>query len=117
MPLEALRHLLVFTTGLSLPSDAVKQDVYGKNLVGLEGPSISFYYLRGGFHYQRLGKLDKFLMRLLKMRIDHKKKRGTPLNEDEKGMLAVFYREVDFTNMNDLQPLLQDIYALKRSHK
>lgn len=117
LPLEALRHLLVFTTGLSLPSDAVKQDVYGKNLVGLEGPSISFYYLRGGFHYQRLGKLDKFLMRLLKMRIDHKKKRGTPLNEDEKGMLAVFYREVDFTNMNDLQPLLQDIYALKRSHK
>lgn len=115
--LGALRHLLVFTTGLSLPSDPLKKDVYNKNLLGLEGPSISFHYLRGGFHYQRLGKVDKVLMRLLKMRIDHKKKRGKPLNEDEKGMLAVFYREVDFTNMHDLQPLLQEVQALRRSSR
>lgn len=50
-------------------------------------------------------------MRMLKLKIQWKKKKG-PLSSDEKGMLAVFHRKVDFTDRNLIRELVEDVKSL-----
>lgn len=65
----------------------------------------------GGFDLTKLGFFDKFLMKLLKMKIMSKKKKGIPLDGDEVGMLNAMEKPVDFTKKENIKELVD--HALK----
>lgn len=100
------KKLVVFTTGLSIPSDEVINEVRDKNFSPEQQKMIKFFYLRGGFDYNKLPIIDKILMRLLRWKILKKKNKGEELTSDEKGMLAVFDKQVDFTKEKTIEEIV-----------
>jgi len=95
------KKIIIFATGASSPSDDVVKEIKDKNFTSEQQKYIRFFYLRGGFDYNRLTLFNKGLMNLLKLKIKNK----TKLTPDEEGMLAAYEKPVDFTtkgNINDL---------------
>ena len=91
------KKVVVYATGASPSSDNVICEVMTNNIPPDQQELIKFFYLRGGFSYDKLPLTDKVLMALLKWKIKKKKKQGKPLTRDEKGMLAAFDNPMDFT--------------------
>lgn len=110
---HSLKKIIVFTTGLSHDSAEVRKEIFENNLKDYAKENISLYYFRGGFDYSRLGFVDKVLMRLLKLKISMKKRKGQSLTSDEKGMLAVFHQKVDFTNVKSLDKLMTEVTSME----
>ena len=107
------KKIIVFATGLSLKSEEVRTEVMKANFKSAFEKKIEFFYFRGGFDFQNLPALDKVLMQLKKKMIERKAKQGTELTSDEKGMLAVFDDEVDFTNQRSIRGLLEYVRSLE----
>ncbi len=64
---------------------------------------IGCFYLRGGFDYDKLTAADKVLMQMLKLRLQSKKER----TEDEQGMLDAYDTPVDFSDRENIRPLIR----------
>ena len=94
--LNHLNHkkIVVFASGASLAKQDVVDEVRNKNFTVEEQTQIQFFYLRGGFDYNKLGRIDKVLMTIMKMMLKNKKEK----NSDDKGMLAAYEKPADFTN-------------------
>jgi hypothetical protein len=71
---------------------------------------IEFFYLRGGFNYNRLLPFDKMLMTLLSWKIKIKKKQKKELIPDEIGMLAFLDKPVNFMKRKNIGEII--IYIL-----
>ncbi len=96
------KKIIVFATGVTPKKD---KDIYAikqKNFNNKEQNNIEFFYLRGGFDYNKLNKVDKLLMTLLKFKLKHKSK----LSFDEKGMLMAYDSAKDFTKKEDIDELI-----------
>ena len=63
---------------------------------------IGYFYLRGGFDFDRLTARDKVLMKMLKVKLQKTKER----TEDEQGMLDAYDKPVDFSNKDNIRPLI-----------
>jgi len=100
------KNLVVFASGASLPSEEVLHVIADKNFTPDEQKRIKFYYLRGGFDYNKLPPFDKFIMTLMKKHIERKKKRNMKLEQDEIGMLALFEKPEDFTRKEYISELV-----------
>lgn len=100
------KNLIIFASGASLPSEEVLQIVADKNFTPQEQKHIRFYYLRGGFDCNKLPPFDKFLMTLMKKKIEGKKKRNMKLEQDEIGMLGAFEKPEDFTSKEYISELV-----------
>ncbi|WP_270566157.1 flavodoxin domain-containing protein [Clostridium beijerinckii] len=98
------KRLVVFATGASPLRDNVINEVVNKNFTVDEQKYIKFFYLRGGFNYNKLSYFDKFLMTLLKLKIKNKKQED--LSADEKGMLAIYDKPVDFTDKKNIGKII-----------
>ncbi|MDR3596583.1 flavodoxin domain-containing protein [Clostridium sp.] len=98
------KKLVVFATGASPSRDNVISEVIDKNFTVDEQKDIKFFYLRGGFNYNKLNPFDKFLMKLLKWKIKNKKQEE--LSADEIGMLAIYDKPVDFTDKNNIYKII-----------
>lgn len=98
------KKLVVFATGASPSRDNVINEVIDKNFTVDEQKNIKFFYLRGGFNYNKLKPFDKFLMKLLKWKI--KNKNHEALSADEIGMLAIYDKPVDFTDRNNIYKII-----------
>lgn len=98
------KKLVVFATGASPLRDNVVNEVIDKNFSLDEQKHIKFFYLRGGFNYNKLNLFDKFLMTLLKWKI--KKKKQEELSDDEIGMLAMYDKPVDFTDKKNIYKII-----------
>ncbi|HSR04001.1 MAG TPA: flavodoxin domain-containing protein [Proteiniclasticum sp.] len=105
-----IRNVFIFCTGLSIDSDEVQREIYENNIKDIDKLNIKLYYYRGGFDFKKLNRLDQLLMRILKLKIVLKKKRKA-LASDEVGMLAVFNRQVDFTDQKLIRKLVQDVQS------
>ncbi|MFH5835931.1 flavodoxin domain-containing protein [Proteiniclasticum sp. C24MP] len=108
---DGIPNVFVFCTGLSLRSEEVQREIFENNLKDVEKKNVKLYYYRGGFDFRKLSFIDRLLMRLMKLKIDMKKKKR-PLTSDEKGMLAVFHRQVDFTDRELIRDLVQEVQSL-----
>ncbi|MDE6708974.1 MAG: flavodoxin domain-containing protein, partial [Oscillospiraceae bacterium] len=64
---------------------------------------VPHFYLRGGFDYGRLGRVDRFMMDMMKKMLLKK----DTLTEDEKGLLAVYETPADFTDRENLEKILE----------
>ena len=65
--------------------------------------SIGYFYLRGGFDFSKLTASDKVLMKMLKARLQKTKDR----TEDEQGMLDAYDTPVDFSDKENIKPLIE----------
>lgn len=100
------KKIIVFASGASPKTDKVIDEVRNKNFTPEQQKHLSFFYLRGGFNLNGLGFFDRFLMKLLKMKIMSKKKKGIPLDGDETGMLNAMENPVDFTKIENIKELI-----------
>jgi len=96
------KKIAVFATGASPPGAEVVDEVRDGNFTREEQKKIGFFYLRGGFDYDKLGIKDRLLMKLLKKKLESKKE----LTEDEEGMLSAYDDPVDFTDRDNIRELV-----------
>lgn len=98
------KKVVVFATGVSPYREETVSDVRNKNFTIEEQKYIHFFYLRGGFDYDKLFFFDKVLMLLLKYNLG--RKRQEELTDDERGMLASYAEPVDFTENENIKELV-----------
>ena len=96
------KKVIVFATGASPAREETIEEVKNKNFTPEEQKQIHFFYFRGGFDYSKLNLFDKFLMTLLKWKIKKKKE----LTPDEKGMLAIYNKPVDYTRKENIKEMI-----------
>lgn len=96
------KKLVVYATGASPVRDETITEIKNKNFTPEQQKHIRFFYFRGGFDYSKLNLFDKMLMSLLKLKIKSKK----DLTPDEKGMLAIYDKPVDFTREKIIDELI-----------
>lgn len=96
------KRIAVFATGASPAGEEAINEVLNKNFTPEQQKQIRFFYLRGGFDFNKLSPLYKVVMSLMKWSLK-KKKNPTP---DERGMLAAFDRPVDFTERKNIKDLI-----------
>lgn len=63
------KKLLLFTTGMSEKTEDLVQLLKEKNLSQDQAKTIAFGYCRGGFNFQKLGFLNKLLMRAFRSKL------------------------------------------------
>jgi len=100
------KKLVVFASGASPSSEEAINAVRNNNFTPDQQKHIEFFYLRGGFNYNKLPPYDKLLMTLLKWKIKIKKKQRKELIPDEIGMLAFFDKPVDFTKKKNIDKII-----------
>lgn len=96
------KKIIVFATGASVGRAEEVDGVKNKNFTAEQQKYIKFFYLRGGFNYEKLSTLNKILMTLLKWKLKTKK----DLTPDERGMLASYDHPVDFVKKKNVQELV-----------
>ena len=108
------KKVAVFATGASPAREEAVNHVRDANLSPEERAQYGFFYMRGGFDYARLQKIDKIAMTLLKLKIRMKpEKKRTP---DERGMLSAYAKPVDFTRKRNTRPLIDWLGVLPGEH-
>lgn len=105
------KKVVVYATGASPSSEDLISEVMTNNIPPDQQKLIKFFYLRGGFNYDKLPLTDKVLMALLKWKIKRKKKQERPLTRDEKGMLAAYDKPVDFTKKEYIDDIVNYIHS------
>lgn len=100
------KKLVVFASGASPSSENAIKEVIANNFTSDQQNHIKFFYLRGGFNYNKLPPFDKVLMTLLKWKIMSKKKQNKELMPDEIGMLAVLENPADFTRRANVEEIV-----------
>lgn len=96
------KRIVVFATGVSPSRFSDIDKMRDSNFTAAQQEYIKFFYLRGGFNYSNLTVIDKVLMTLLKWKIKCKKE----LTPDEKGMLAVYNKPVDYTLKKNIDEII-----------
>jgi menaquinone-dependent protoporphyrinogen IX oxidase len=96
------KKLIIFAVGASPVRKETADYLRDLNIPAELQDKIQFFYLRGGFDYNRLTPFYKFLMLLLKIKLKHTK---NP-NADVRGMLASYSHPLDVTNPKNLKPIL-----------
>ena len=104
------KNIVLFATGASPGRKEDIAAVWDKNFTKEEQKNIAFFYLRGGFNYDKLNMKDKMLMTMMKKML-RKKKDPT---EDEEGMLAAFDEPMDFTDRGNIKDLID---LVRKNHK
>jgi menaquinone-dependent protoporphyrinogen IX oxidase len=104
---EALKNkkLIVFAVGASPVREESTREVRKANIPAELFDKIQFFYLRGGFDYNRLSPINKFLMTLMKLKLKNTKNPDS----DAKGMLASYDHPLDFTNKKYIKPILESV--------
>lgn len=96
------KKVAVFASGASPFREAILNEVRDKNFTAEEQKLLRFFYLRGGFDFDKLPFFLKIVMRLMKWNLSRKKE----LTSDEAGMLAAFKEPVNFTDKKNIEELV-----------
>jgi menaquinone-dependent protoporphyrinogen IX oxidase len=103
------KNIIVFTVGATPSREETVQEIKRNNFNREQLGQIRFFYLRGGFNYNKLPFIDKVLMKLLQLKLKMKKN----LTLDEKGMLNAYNKPVDFTRRENIEDIISYIRSLK----
>lgn len=99
------KRIIVFTVGLaSTDREEVFTPIIEKNFSKEIRENITFFHLRGGIDYKKLGIIHKSMMAMLKNMIS--KKDSKELSDDDSALLNTYGKKVDFTDKNTIAPLL-----------
>jgi menaquinone-dependent protoporphyrinogen IX oxidase len=100
--------LVVFAVGATPYREETVEEIKNNNFSREQLKKIQFFYLRGGFNYNKLPLIDKFLMKLLQLKLKRKKN----LTADEKGMLNAYNKPVDFTRRENIEGIISYIRSI-----
>ncbi len=102
--LQALKdkQVIVFATGATPERPETTEWIRNRHFTPEQQRLVQFFYLRGGFDFRKLHPADKMLMTLLRWRLMLKQDKSP----DDRGMLAAFSHPLDFTQQQNLAPLL-----------
>lgn len=108
---EALKdkNLIVFVTGATPPREEDLKKVWEMNFTEEQRKTIKLFYFRGGFDFSKLNMGNKILMSMMKSKLKNEK---VP-SDDERGMLEAFDKPVDFTDRNNILPLIKYVEGIK----
>lgn len=109
------KKVVVFAVGVSPVREESLTEVKNKNFAAEQQKKIQFFYLRGGFDYHKLRWTDKILMSILKRSIMNKAKKKKELTADEKGLLEVFERPVDYTVQDNIKEIVAYVHSQETS--
>ncbi len=102
------KKIVVFATGASAPAEKVTNDVLSANFTPAQLKQIRFFYLQGGFDYNKLTPFYKAIMSLMKLSLK-KKKNPSP---DDLGMLDAFDHPIDFTDEKKITELISYVKSV-----
>ena len=102
------KQLILFTTGASPQKKDTIEEVKNRNLTKAEQVEIPFYYLRGGFNFNKLNMPNKILMTLFKWKLSLTKNK-TP---DMLGMLEAYSTPMDFTQKDMINEIVSKVKCL-----
>lgn len=97
------KKLVLFTVGANVGRPEYLKEFWAKALNDTVREKVSCFYVQGGLNYSRLGRIDKFMMDMLKKML---LKKGE-LTDDEKGLLTVYETPIDFTDRKNLKEILE----------
>jgi menaquinone-dependent protoporphyrinogen IX oxidase len=97
------KKIVVFATGLSPARAETINEVRDKNFTAEAQKQIRFFYLRGGFDFNKLKPLDKVVMSLMKRMIQGKKEK----KPDEREMLTAFDQPVDYSDRQNIAAIVK----------
>ena len=97
------KKIIVFATGATPYRDGVLEEIKNKNFNTQEQKYVEFFYLRGGYNFNKLSVFYKMIMLLLKLKLKLKKN----LTSDEQGMLNAYNTPVDFTRKKNIDELIK----------
>lgn len=104
------KKLVVFGVGSSPASDEVVNEVKKRNLTQ-PMENIPLFYLRGALDYSSMTAKDKLLMNMLKKMLE--KNKSAEKADWENGLLAHFYEKNDFTDIDNIKPLVEYVKGLE----
>jgi flavodoxin len=104
------KKVVVFGTGASPYREDIINDVKNRNFTAEQQKHIRFFYLRGGFDYNKLKPFYKLLMKLMKSILEKKKE----LTSDEKGMLDAYSNPADFTDKENIKELISYVNSSEK---
>lgn len=96
------KKIVIFAVGASPVREETTTLLRKSNIPAEIDQQIHFFYLRGGFDYNRLSPFMKLLMNLKKQQV----KASKDTDPDAKGFLASYERPLDFTNRKYLKPIM-----------
>ena len=71
------KKVVVFAVGASTCKENILEEIKSRNFSAEEHKAFKFFYLRGGFVYNKLDLTNKILMTLFRVRIKLKKEQNT----------------------------------------
>ncbi len=104
------KHLVLFGVGASLDPKLALESIQKHNLSEEMYWKIKTFFFRGGLSYDKMGKLDRLMMFMLKKMIASKKLQ----DDDSLGIVATYGKNVDFTDQNAIAPLVAYIHAIRK---
>ena len=104
------KQLIVFAVGATPFREETVEEIKHNNFSEEQLTKIQFFYLRGGFNYNKLPFTDKILMKLLQLKLKRKKN----LTADEKGMLNAYNKTVDFTEKKNIGEIVHYVCSIKK---
>jgi len=102
------KNFLVFAVGLAMTEDKSYQEFKKKNFKDFN--NIQDFYLRGSFNFNKLKFLDKAMVRVFKTML--KKQSSDKENEQIISMINTNAKPVDFTNKENIKPIIQAVKDL-----
>jgi hypothetical protein len=93
----------VFAVGITPARKEDLDKVWERNFTQEQREKIHRFYFRGGFDFSKLSFGNKILMSLMKVKLKNEKNPS----EDEKEILEAFEKPVDFTDKNNILPLIE----------
>lgn len=99
----------VFATG-SMPgnADAAIAQIFEKNFTASERQQLELFYFQGGLCYEKMGAVERFMMRML-CRMLKNKKNASP---EDKAMLKLIEKDFDGTDRSAIAPLIRSVRGI-----
>lgn len=97
------KKIAVFGVGATPPREKDINEVVSSNFTDEQLKQIRFFYLRGGFDYDKLSPFLKVVMTLFRLKLHSIKKK----DPDARGMLASYEKPTDFTRKKNIDPLIE----------
>ncbi len=100
--------LLVFATGATPKETASIKEVWKSNLSEAELKSIKHFYIPAGLNYEKMGFLDKTLMKIASIMLEKKQDKSA----EDIGMQNSIKNSYDISDKSRIKPLVDYIKSL-----
>lgn len=102
--------LVVFTVGLATPGHTDYSDIIEKHFTEAQLEKVRVFHLHGGMDYGKLGKVHRAMMAMKKKEVE--KIPEAARTSDDRELLETYGKKVDFTNKEDIEPLVAYVRGL-----